>query len=222
MVRKSFRDILTLVVVSLAYGVVSGCATSGQGAKRLVEYQNQILQLKSENQKLTQQIVVDNQTIATQNQQIANLQRLGPERFAKLTRVASIQLDRVTGGYHEGAHAYDDGVVIYLQPFDGSGQAIKAAGSVRVRLFELTGEPRLVGEVNIRPDELEKMWISRFWTNHYAIRCPFSKRPNSAHITVHVDFMELLTGKPFAAEKLVDVKIPPTTVPATSGVSQTR
>jgi hypothetical protein len=186
-----------------------GCAQN-QAADKLIKCQNENIALKERNEKLHKELISAQQTIRQQDQQIKNLEKLGPARIEELTRVDHIDLDRQTGGYDENHDGYDDGVAVFLRPLDAKGHTIKAAGSLRVKLFQLDGdEPKILGQCKFNAKEMDSKWVGRFWTNHYSVRCPFKTRPTSTHITAQVEFTELLTGKPFVAQKLIDIKLSP-------------
>jgi len=209
-----------LVTICLA---AAGCAGDGRATRQFIECRERVDKLEAENTRLTRELVDARQTVKNQAQQIQTLQKLGSQRLDEMNKVRSVELDRLTGGYDDNKDKYDDGIVMYLQPKDDQDQIFKASGSVRVRLFELQGEkPRIVGECHYAPKELSKTWMGRFWTQHFTVKCPFSKSLTNPNITAQVDFTELLTGKTFVAEKMVTVKIPPVTQPATMGVTTTR
>ncbi len=216
MARKRSFDILYVALIGVAAGFPAGCSQAPP-SNRLVDCQNENLKLRKDNDNLTRELVRANQEIESQKRQIATLQKMSPEKLKQLTHVGTVQLGRLTAGYSAKHTPYPDGIAVYIEPYDTDGHIIKAAGSVRIRLFELQAEPpRLIGELTLGPKEVEKAWIGRFWTNHYSFRVPFQKTPTSRHITVQTEFTELLTGKTFVAERLVDIDLSPTTVPATS------
>lgn len=189
--------------------MIPGCAQNG-AADKLIKCQNENIELKDRNEKLHKELVEAQQTIRQKDQQIQNLEKLGPARIEELTRVDRIDLDRQTGGYDDNRDRYDDGVAVFFRPLDAKGHTVKAAGSLRVKLFQLDGEePKILGQCTFTSKELGSRWVGRFWTNHYSVRCPFKTRPTSAKVTAQVEFTEMLTGKPFVAQKLIDVKLPP-------------
>ncbi len=207
MVRNLFHLVVLLGSVGLCFVAGSGCAD--QTADKLIRCQNETIQLKTENDRLNKKLADARQMIDQQQQQIKNLEKLGPARIKDLTHVDHIELDRLTGGYEENGCGYDSGVRVYIRPIDDSGHTIKAAGTVQIRLFELDHEPKLLGQCRLNAEALKKTWIGRLWTNHYTIKCPFEKKPTSSNITVYVEYVELLTGKPFVTQQLIQVKIPP-------------
>ena len=210
--NKTYRcsDLLKLIVLA---AMLTGCAQN-QTADKLIKCQNENIDLKERNEKLHKELVDAQQAIQRQNQQIKNLEKLGPARVEQLTRVDRIDLDRQTGGYDDNSDRYDDGVAIYLRPIDAKGHTIKAAGSLRVNLFQLDGdEPKILGQCDFTSDELTQNGAGRFWTNPYSVRCPFKTKPTSSNITAQVEFTELLPGNPFVSQKLIEIKLPPNPPP---------
>jgi hypothetical protein len=213
MAHKDFCWVLPVTIIGLSLILMAGCAQD-RGPTPLAQCRKTLQQTQDENSRLTRQLATANQTIQNQSRQIETLGGFGAGRMAELIHVQSLQLERLTGGYDDNHDGYEDGIVAYLQPLDQHGHIIEAAGTARVRLFELQKDPKLIGEIKLTVSELEKSWAGRLWTQHYTIRCPFTKKPTSPNITLQVEFTELLTGKSFVAEKLVTVKIPPATSPA--------
>ncbi len=211
--HKCANAFLPAVIVCLSMVFMSGCAQD-RGPSPLAQCKTQLDQAREDNSRLIKQLAQANQTIQNQSKQIDALQHFGTQRMADLIHVQSLQLDRLTGGYDDNHDGYDDGVVVYLQPLDQHGHIIEAAGATRVRVFELQKEPKLIGEADLTVPELAKNWAGRLWTQHYTLRCPFAKKPESQNITLLVEFTELLTGKTFVTEKLVTIKLPPATLPA--------
>lgn len=222
MARKQAFNIPFVTLIGAAACICGGCAQA-PAPNRLVECQNETLKLRRENDNLTQALMQANQEIDSQKRQIATLQKMSPETLKQLTRIGAVQLGRLTSAYRAKGSAYPEGIAVYIETYDASGHTIKAAGTVRIRLFDLQAEPpQLVGELVQGPEEVAKAWVGRFWTDHYSFRVPFAKTPKHRHITVQAEFTELLTGKTFVAEKLVEVDLQPTTTPATTSAPKGR
>jgi hypothetical protein len=213
MAHKDFCWVLPLTIIGLSLILMAGCAQDRRPTP-LAQCHKTLEQTQEDNSRLTRQLATANQTIQNQSRQIEALEGFGPGRMDELIHVQSLQLDRLTGGYDDNHDSYEDGIVVYLQPLDQHGHIIEAAGSARVRLFELQKDPKLIGEISLTVSELAKNWAGRLWTQHYTLRCPFAKKPTIPNITLQVEFTELLTGKTFVTEKLVTIKLPPATLPA--------
>jgi len=206
MMKINFGSNLCRFVCVLTVGIIAGCANQSD---KIIACENQVTKLKQENEKLTRQLVDCQQQIISQKNQIENLQHISPDRLKDMIKLERITLDRLTGGYDDNHDGYADGIVVYLQPIDTDGHIVKTPGSVKVQLFLLGDKPVLIGQRELSPNELRKKWTGRLWTNHYTIRCPFKITPKSPEVTVRTEFVELLTGKPFVAQKRVKIKVHP-------------
>ena len=146
------------------------------------------------------------------DKQIRMLQALGPKRIEKLFPVVRIELGRYTGGVNIDKKAGDDGIRVYLHPIDADGSTIKAAGDVKIQLFDLAAKPKqnLVGAYEWKVDKIGKQWAGGFLAHHYSLTCPWkSAPPKHNEITLRVEFTDYLTGRTFSAQKIVKVTLPP-------------
>jgi hypothetical protein len=171
----------------------------------------QIQQLQDKNNELARSVAQKDERLSAQNQRIQELQGLSGERaIENLVHVDKIEIDRLSGGYDDNRDGVDDGVAVYLRLLDRDGDAVKASGGARVRLLDLARPDgsQLVGELSLDAAALRPLWYGRMLTYHYTIKVPWAgeaKRPEHKSITVVVDFTELLSGKTFTAQKVVDV-----------------
>ena len=191
-----------------------GCAVPKEKydrtATQLTEAREALRKLQGDRDGL-QAVVID------QQKQIRVLQRLGEGRMEKLFHVRRIALGRYTGGADLDGVEGDDGIKVYLRPIDQEGSVVKAAGEVRIGLFDLAADPQdnLIGEYEFTVEQVSKQWSGGFMAYHFSFECPWKLAP-PAHdeITVRVQFTDYLTGKVFTAQKLCKVKLPPLPVTA--------
>ncbi len=144
-------------------------------------------------------------------EQVATLQDLGDVRLEKLYTVSAIRLGRHTGGVTLGDdRGVHDGVKVYLRPVDGRGDALKAAGSAVVELYDLAAPEaeKLIGRYEWSVEELSETWRSGFMAYHYGLECPWDQPPAHEDITVRVVFKEYLTGRTFTAQAVSKVRLP--------------
>lgn len=176
--------------------------------------------LKQENQRLEREVgrleresITTAQTIEELKTQVSRLQHLGARRLEQLYYADRIEIEQLSGGYDDDKQPGDDGVIVYLRPLDSVGDPIKAAGDIRVELFDLgssEGE-RKVGECIVPVAKAQEMWYGRFMTYHYTIRCPWEGRPpTNPEVTVRASFLDYLTGRELNATREVRVLPPPT------------
>lgn len=175
----------------------------------------------TETQQLRDQIAEQQHLLKSKDEQlraqaarIQALQDLGPERrMDDLVHVDRIAIDRLSGGYDANEDGKEDGIRVYLRLFDQYGGGIRAAGAVHVRVLDLWKESgeRLLGEVDLTPQQMTPLWYGSFLTNHYTIDVPWKAsdvRPARSEVTVIATFVDLLTGKSFEAQQSVKVAAP--------------
>ncbi len=202
-----------LVVLLMGAGVLAAL-TGCDGAttrERFRQLDQQVSELTDRVDTLTQDLAAKNAVVEAQRKQIETLQRLGDKRLAKLYHVTEIKLERLTGGADYDGKSGDDGVTVYVQPVDQDGHVIKAAGDLRIELFDLANPDgkRRIGEYRLDAEHARKHWHGRLMTNHYTIKCPWrAKPPVHDEITVRVEFTDYLTGRTFRAQKSVKIKRP--------------
>ncbi|MFP3937536.1 MAG: hypothetical protein ACLFVW_04275 [Phycisphaerae bacterium] len=142
-------------------------------------------------------------------QQVETLQEIGRDRLEKLYTVERIKLGRHTGAVDLDDDAGDhEGVKVFLQPVDDQGDALKAAGSATVELYDLAapqGE-NLIGRYEWSVEELTEQWYGGFMAYHYALECEWETPPAHDEVTVRVVFTEYLTGKTFTAQTVCSVR----------------
>lgn len=186
----------------LAVALVVGCNGVQPPAKTAA-------QLQQENVQFQHEIVALRQAAAARDKQIETLQALGDKRLDLLYHVTGVQLGRYTGGIDLDDKPGHDGVRVYLTPRDQHGHAIKAAGKVKIQLFDLADKPaeNLVGTFEFPVDQVAKHWAGGFITNHYKFDCHWKSPPANPDITVRVEFTDYLTGKTFADQTACKVTL---------------
>ena len=178
----------------------------------LAKANDQLRASREENEKLKADQLAVQQVVADQQKLIQTLRGLGEKRLELLFHVTAIKLGRYTGGLDVYGEGGDDGVRVYLRPVDRDGHALKAAGDVRIRLFDLAAKPAesLLGEYEFPVEAAAKQWQAGFITYHYRFDCRWkSRRPKNPEVTVRASFTDYLTGKTFTAQKVCTVKPPP-------------
>ncbi len=197
----------------LLLAAAAGC----EGGTGTAALRAQIRALQDDNTRLQEQLLRQRRLVEDQRRQIRTLQGLGRKRLERLFHVSRIELGRYTGGVDLDGRPGHDGIRVYLLPKDQYGHTLKAAGDVKIQLFDLA-EPaagNLLATYEFTPDAIARNWHSGFATYHFRFDCPWkSAPPRHAEITVRVTFTDYLTGKPFTVQKLVKINPPPTTAPA--------
>ena len=172
----------------------------------------QLEQTRAELRKVTESRDGLQAVVIDQQKQLRSLQRLGHVRLEKLFHVERIELGRYTGPIDTNNDGAQDAIKVYLRPLDRAGHTIKAAGDVKIRLFDLAADPKqnLIGEYSWTADKIADQWSSSFMTYHFSFVCAWKDGP-PAHdqVTVRVEFVDYLTGKHFSAQKVCKVKPAP-------------
>ncbi len=188
-----------------------GCQSPGDQMYRL---QKQVDSQKARVVELEERIITLQKQIDDQKQQIITLQRIAPDRMAKLEVPVKIELDKLSGGYEEPGRAGDAGVVAYVRPIDADGDVIKAAGAIVMDVFDLANPPErhLGAHCELDVDHTRQAWRGRLWTNHFTVKCPWPppdrKPPEHRDLTIRVQFTDYLTGKTFLAETPCRIRLP--------------
>ncbi len=200
-------------VFLLILATVLFCGTACEDAQRerelKLEKQGDLARKKI--RKLTEDIETLSAAAAVQTRQIRTLQKLGPKRLKYLFTVDKIELGRYTGGIDTDKKPGQDAVKVFLLPKDKTGSILKAAGSVKIQLFDLAlpkGE-NLIAEFIYPVEKIGKYWSAGMLANHYSFECPFPQPPLHEKITVRVEFIDYLMGRTFSAQKLCHIILPP-------------
>ncbi len=142
---------------------------------------------------------------------IKNQPRLADVKLDDLFVVDKIKIPTRSGGIDLDGKPGDDGVVVYVQPVDASGDVIKAAGAITIQLTDLTdiGSPRTIATKEYTdPVVIKKSWYGGFMTNHYSFKIPFSESAGRIPSEVHVRvvFLDWLSGRELTTSTTVTVK----------------
>jgi len=199
---------LSLVAVGCLLGLLgSGCAQHD----RTLQLHAQLDDARAKVERLEEDAAALQNRNAALRQQVETLQGLGGKRKEWLFRVERIALGRYTGGVDLDGRPGDDAVKVFVEPIDQHGSVLKAAGAVKVQLFDLAAAPaeNLIFEHTWPVETIHDYWSGGLFTNHYAFECRWDNPPRHDEVTVRVEFLDYFTGERFTAQKLCKVKPPP-------------
>jgi hypothetical protein len=117
-------------------GLILFCASCAHPSQANIE-------LRKENQQLQGKLDTAERELAALKIPRVNVPATGPAidvaagQFGPLYTVAKIELKPLTGGDDFDGKPGDDGVKVYLVPFDETGDKIKAAGWITIDIFDL-------------------------------------------------------------------------------------
>ena len=190
-------------------GCLTGCEPPDRQRELTLERQRDAAEAKV--RQLTSEVEKLSADLKNRQEQIETLQTLGDKRLKNLFRVEEIELSRHTGGIDLDKKPGQDAIKVFLLPRDNSGNVLKAAGDVKIQLFDLA-QPKdetLFAEFTYPVKDIAKYWSGGFMTYHYSFECKWKTPPKHDEITVRATFTDYLTGKTFTAQKLCKIKLPP-------------
>ncbi|RPJ29882.1 MAG: hypothetical protein EHM35_13060 [Planctomycetaceae bacterium] len=189
--------------LTLAAVLLAGCGI-GSERKHPAELKAEALQReKAEVARNLEQCQVENEQLQQQVKAMTALPRDSLENPYKLARV---RISGLTGFYDKDEDGRREKLLVYLQPIDENGDIVKAAGTVHVQLWNLEdpNSQALIGQWQVQPAELHKLWISALVSEY---RIPFDMSPTPAllarPLTVKVTFTDYLTGDIFRDQHVI-------------------
>jgi hypothetical protein len=155
--------------------------------------EDQIDREKAENERLRGQI----KTLAGIEETI---------EIEKILDLQKIRLGRYTNLYDKDRDGQYETLIVYIQPVDGSGDVVKAAGAVHVELWDLNKpDGRLIGKWLVTAEELDKLWFATIITINYRLAFDIADnikdKPNE--LVVKARFTDYLSGKVFKEQKII-------------------
>jgi outer membrane murein-binding lipoprotein Lpp len=200
----SCRSHGTWAPLALTALLLAGCGI-GSARKDPLELKVETLQReKAELAGRVEQCQIEGEQLKQQVKAMAALPKDGRQNPYKLT---CVRFARFTGFYDSDKDGKRERLLVYIQPMDADGDIIKAAGIVQVQLWNLndSANQALLGEWQIRPAELRKLWISALVSDY---RLPFdvSLTPEllAQPLTVKIVFTDYLTGEIFHDQMVIE------------------
>lgn len=177
-----------------------------------VETQREISRLKEAVDERDRTVAAQQVALEECNRRLRVARAISDEDLAKIFYPETLLIEALSGGYDDDGRPGDDGVVVYLRPLDRDGDAIKAAGDIRIELFDL-GMPagrNLLATHYYPVEKARGLWYGKLMTYHYTLRCPWQHGPpQNPEVTVRATFVDYLTQRVMTAQKVVTVKLAP-------------
>lgn len=205
----NFRFVTLLLLISVL-SHSGGCGLIG-GPRNTAN-----IHLRKENQALAAKVAElerlrqgDAAAIRAHDEKVGTLKTLPRERLDRLFTTHDIKLGRLTGGADlDAKQPGHEGLKVYVTPTDGSGDQLKAAGTITVEAFDLSGaEGAKVGSWNFDVDATRRAWSSVLNRYNYVLTCEWQTPPAGNSLHVVVTFADELTQGVF--KKAVDVTVEP-------------
>jgi hypothetical protein len=198
--------LLGVTALALTAICLSGC---GLGEAREHPLQRQVEELQQKNADLTAALE-DSQAEATRlEEQIEGLLAL-PEgrREDNPYRLERINVTRYTNFYDKDEDGHKEKLIVYLEPIDPEGDAVKTAGTVHVQLWNLNkpSDEALLGQWQVQPDELRELWFDTLVAANYRLTfdAPAGTTTTAQPLTVKATFTDYLTGKIFRDQYVIE------------------
>lgn len=188
--------------------LATGC---GIGSERKAPAQikvQQIAQEKTELMRDLQQVRAENQQLAEQIKALSVFPEDKPLNPYKLKRV---KITRYSNFYDKDNDGKREKLIVYVEPVDLDGDAVKAAGTVDVQLWNLNNlnGQAMLGQWQVDPNDLRKLWYDTLVSANY--RLIFDAPPEldvlAEPLTVKVTFTDYLTGEIFRDQYAIDPRI---------------
>jgi outer membrane murein-binding lipoprotein Lpp len=193
--------LILLAIISAA--LLSGCNNNSEQS-----LWTQIQQLAKEKTDLKVQLEKtqkENEQLKTQLVALSSLDR--QVRLEALSGLQRIQISKRTGLYDKDDDVKLESFIVYVQPFDDTGDTVKIVGKMIIQLWDLNAqeEHAQIAEWQVEPEQLKESWADTFMTNYYRLKFDEVNllALQQKELTVKVTFIDYLTGKTLQAQKVV-------------------
>jgi hypothetical protein len=118
-----------------------------------------------------------------------------------------MSLARRSGLYNKDGEGRKERLVVYISPYDKTGDTIKAPGSVKLSLWDLNAgsEGVKLGAWQVAGSELKRAWAGTFLTNYYRLTFDLGEllAGVEGELTLNVTFTDYIGGKVLTAQKVI-------------------
>ncbi len=198
-----FFCFLSSVLCLLSF--IAGCENANSIKTPLVEQIGNLTEQKTQLENQLEQTRAENKQLKKQMHVLSGL----PEQVKgeNLYRLGKIVIGRYTGFFDKDKDGEKEKLIVYIQPIDEEGDIVKATGAVDVQLWDLNKEDgqALLGQWNVEPGELKKLWFATLITINYRLTFDIANKVKSFDepLTVKVTFTDYLSGKVFKEQKVI-------------------
>jgi hypothetical protein len=190
----------------LAAILVTGC---GIGSERVSPLEMKVRDLEQEKARLAGQLEqcrVETEQVKAQVKALAALPQDKQEnRFYALS---AVKIARFTDFYDKNEDGKREKLIVYLQPIDQAGDAVKTAGVVSVQLWNLSSPSAqaLLGEWRVQSGELYNLWFNTLASTAFRLTfdAPVTPEALAQPLTVKTTFTDYLTGQVFTDQFIIE------------------
>ncbi len=179
--------------------ILSGCATKPSAANIELRIQNQAL--SDQIQQLNQKVATLEGTLATMNASTPTVPVLPAERMNELFTVHSLKIGRLSG--FADLPENKPGIKVYVVPLDASGDELKAAGAFIIEAFDLSAPDTRVGKWSFTVDQARASWLGSGLLYEYVLQCPLANPISAKELTLKITFTEALTQRVHTVQQVI-------------------
>ncbi len=206
--HETHRTKGTYGIGALALILLGGC---GIGSERMSPVEMKARDLEREKTQLAGQLEqcrVEAEQLQAQIKTLAALPQNKPENL--FYALSAVKISRFTDFYDKNEDGKRDKLIVYLQPVDQAGDAIKTAGIVSVQLWNLNrpSGQALLGQWEVPPGALHKLWFNTLTSTAYRLTFDMVTTPEmlAQPLTVKSTFTDYLTGQVFTDQFVIQPK----------------
>jgi hypothetical protein len=196
--------VVSLISLVFAFGCDGGSAgksTSSQQIQQLTaektDLQNQLEQSRAENDQL--------------KKQAESLSKLPPDKRADaIYHLKSVKIGSYTNFYDDDKTPGATGkkkLVVYLEPIDETGDAVKAGGAIEVQLWDLNKKEdgARLAQWQLEPNAIKTLWLAGIFSSSYRLSFDTAGIVDKFDkpLTVKVNFTDYLSGTTFNEQFII-------------------
>lgn len=168
----------------------------------------QVEELTREKAQLQEQIEQTKAANGQLKEQLESLSGLpAGVRLENMYNVDRIMLGRLSGFFDKDHDGRRETLIVYVTPIDKEGDGVKASGSMNVQLWDLNKpeDEALLGEWDIPPGELKKLWIKTILAVNYRLTFDISEKVTNFDepLTAKVVFTDYMSGKTLTNQRVI-------------------
>ena len=199
---------LLFVVTLISLAFVFGCDGQTAGKPTTAQQVQQLTAQKTDLQNQLEQTKMENDRLKKQAESLSKLP--GDKRTDAVYHLKSIKIDRFTNFYDKDKTTGATGgknLVVYVEPIDETGDAIKAAGAIDVQLWDLNkkeSEARLA-QWQLEPNEIKTLWLGGMFSSGYRLSFDAAGIVDKLDkpLTIKVNFTDYLSGETFTEQFII-------------------
>jgi hypothetical protein len=202
------------VIAALLIGL-PGCATRGGLSALQTELrhrEDQIGELDRELKEARKQLELAQKEESTLRSQLSRnvSDKLLPEQSDLIFRAQGVKFSEyLTSGVDRDGQPGDELVSVLLTPHDGSGDAIRLPGQLKIEVRDLNNPEgrQLIGSWVLDEQKMSEQWHTGFLSSGYHLELPLKNIPRHSEVTLHAQ-LTTPDGRQFSATQPISLRLP--------------